>query len=431
MKVVAIIAASGKAKRLGGISKQLFPLLGKPVSAYAIQAFEDNPLVSDIVVVCGAERVPDFQSMAKDFGFKKVRAVVAGGQERQDSVYNGMKACPPCDIVAIHNGANPLVTQKEITDCINAAKETGAAVVGTRVKETVKRVGADMLVQETPVRAALWAIQTPQCIKFDIAMKAFEKALAEKFYGTDDAQLVERIGVPVKMVEGSYENIKITTLEDIVFAEDVLRRRMTKTRLTYDDAMRLLKHYLGENPTRYRHDLGVARVAAETAMKLKENLSKGRYLQASLVKRIELLDVEELRIAALLHDIGYAEPLNKAGVHAVDAAVFLREKNEEGVARVVLSHNAAFEEAKLRGTDLSQYGFAPQDLLPASLAAEILTYADMCVGQGGVVMGLDERFADIQSRLKPQNPMLARACELAENRLREVYGRVKTLLQVI
>jgi len=281
------------------------------------------------------------------------------------------------------------------------------------------------------VRAALWAVQTPQCIRYDLAMKAFEKALAEKFYGTDDVQLVERIGVPVKIVEGSYENIKITTLEDIVFAEEVLRRRMTKTRLSYDDAMHLLKQCLGDNPTRYKHDLEVARVAVETAIKLKENLSKGRYSQASLVKRIELLDVEELRVAALLHDIGYAEPLKRAGVHAVDAAAFLRAKNEEGVARVVLSHNAAFEEAKLRGTDLSQYDFAPQDLLPSSLAAEILTYADLCVGQGGVVMGLDERFADIQESLKPQNQLLARACELAEGRLREVYGRVKSLVEVV
>lgn len=223
MKVYAIVAASGQAKRMRGVNKQLLELKGVPVALRSIQALHDNELVTDVVVVTQPENVEKFNELTA--GVNKVKAVVEGGKERQDSVYNGLKACEPCDVVCVHNGANPLVSQEEITECIKQAAEHGAAVVAVRAKDTIKRVGEDLLVIETLNRRELWAMQTPQCLKYEVAVKAFEQATREGFYGTDDVQLAERVGCKVKIVEGSYENFKITTPEDVALAEKILEKR--------------------------------------------------------------------------------------------------------------------------------------------------------------------------------------------------------------
>ncbi|MFH0836015.1 MAG: 2-C-methyl-D-erythritol 4-phosphate cytidylyltransferase [Candidatus Micrarchaeota archaeon] len=223
MRVCAIIAASGKGTRMGGVNKQLLELKGVPVALRSIQEFHKNELVTDIIVVTQPESIDTFKEITK--GLQKVRKVVAGGKERQDSVYNGLKVCGECDVVAVHNGANPLVSQDEITNCINAAAEHGAAVIAVKAKDTIKRVDDEGFVLETLNRKELWAMQTPQCLQYDVARKAFDKAMKEKFYGTDDVQLAERIGTRVKIVEGSYENFKITTPEDVLLAEKVLEKR--------------------------------------------------------------------------------------------------------------------------------------------------------------------------------------------------------------
>ena len=146
--------------------------------------------------------------------------MVEGGKERLYSVYNGLrKLYPQTDIVVIHDGVRPFVSIKLIENSIAAAAKFKAVGVAVPVKDTIKVVGNGNIIKTTPKRENLWAMQTPQSFNYDLIMDAYEKALCDGFYGTDDTVLVERMGLPVKVIEGAYENIKITTPEDIIFAE--------------------------------------------------------------------------------------------------------------------------------------------------------------------------------------------------------------------
>jgi 2-C-methyl-D-erythritol 4-phosphate cytidylyltransferase len=229
MTAFALVTAAGASKRMGGVNKQLMPLHGKPVLAWTLEVFEETPEVKGIVVTGTKENLEEYASLVKQFGFKKILSLVEGGKERQDSVYNGLKELEKharsSDVVLVHNGANPLILKKEVRECIAAAQEVGASVAAFPVKDTIKKVDAQKMVVETLERKQLWAMQTPQAMKMEIALEAFEKAMTEKFYGTDDVQLVERLGLPVKIVQCSYENLKITTMEDIGLAEHILRKR--------------------------------------------------------------------------------------------------------------------------------------------------------------------------------------------------------------
>jgi 2-C-methyl-D-erythritol 4-phosphate cytidylyltransferase len=232
-KVFAIIAASGLARRMGGVNKQLLKLGGKPVAVRSTEAFQKNPLVNGIVIVTRKENIRKMQDLVSKHKLSKVKAVIEGGEERQDSVHNGLlevKRLGGCDIVTVHNGANPLVSSEEIADSINAAAKYGAAVVANPVKDTIRFVQKSGFSVATPERKSLWAMQTPQAMKFNLALKAFEKARREKFYGTDDVQLVEKIGGRVKIVPGRYENFKITTPHDVLLAESILKTRRTRGR---------------------------------------------------------------------------------------------------------------------------------------------------------------------------------------------------------
>ena len=213
MKVAVIIAAGGSGKRMGR-PKQFLPLAGKAVVEWTIEVFRKIKVVGQIVLA-----VPeDDLERAKNLGV----TVVAGGEERGDSVKNGLKAvAPDTDIVMIHDGARPLITPDIIEKAISEAKEYGAAVVGVPVKDTIKRVGDDLIIKDTVDRQALWSAQTPQVFKYEIITRAY----AKKGSATDDAKLVEDLGIKVKMVMGSYENIKITTPEDLIVAEAILRSR--------------------------------------------------------------------------------------------------------------------------------------------------------------------------------------------------------------
>ena len=213
MKVAVIIAAGGSGKRMGR-PKQFLPLAGKAVVEWTIEVFRKIKVVGQIVLA-----VPeDDLERAKNLGV----TVVAGGEERGDSVKNGLKAvAPDTDIVIIHDGARPLITPDIIEKAISEAKEHGAAVVGVPAKDTIKRVGDDLMIKETVDRQALWQAQTPQVFKYEIITRAY----AKKGSATDDAKLVEDLGIKVKMVMGSYENIKITTPEDLIVAEAILRSR--------------------------------------------------------------------------------------------------------------------------------------------------------------------------------------------------------------
>ncbi|MFH1576253.1 MAG: 2-C-methyl-D-erythritol 4-phosphate cytidylyltransferase [Candidatus Margulisiibacteriota bacterium] len=216
MKTVAIITAAGYGRRMGQ-PKQFLEIEGKPILARTIAVFEQTKIIDEIIVVVNQEDV----ERVKKFKYKKLKQVVAGGKERQDSVYNGLRALPAdTEIVAIHDGARPFISPEIIEQAVDEALEVGAVVVGVPVKDTIKKVASSQVVSSQD-RNELWAAQTPQVFKKDIILKAYEAQAQAQV--TDDAMLVEKLGIPVKMVLGSYQNIKITTPSDLQMAQGILK----------------------------------------------------------------------------------------------------------------------------------------------------------------------------------------------------------------
>jgi 2-C-methyl-D-erythritol 4-phosphate cytidylyltransferase len=224
MKAFAVIPAAGLGKRFGA-QKQFLELAGKPVLAHTLQAFEETPAIAGICIAAPEAEIPAVREMAAKFHINKVCAVVAGGQERQDSVRLGFSALPSCDIVVVHDGVRPLVTRGIIERTIEVAERTGACVAATPVKETTKRADGEGFILETVDRSDLWSIQTPQAFRYEVFRQAVEQSARDGFLGTDEAMLVERIGGKVKVVTGSPYNIKITTPEDLAIAEAFLKLR--------------------------------------------------------------------------------------------------------------------------------------------------------------------------------------------------------------
>lgn len=222
----AVIVAAGSASRMGGLDKQLLPLGEIPVVVHSIGRFQECPLVDEIVVVCRGDQIPVYYDLVRDYGLDKVSTVVAGGTHRQQSVLRGIEACSgEAEYFAIHDGARPLVTPEEIRLCAEAAVEYGAAAVGAPVKDTIKRSGPDRLIRDTPDRRDLYAIQTPQIFEAGLYRSAVDLAERTHALYTDDCQLVEKTGRPVYISPGGYQNIKITTPEDIAVAQAILRYR--------------------------------------------------------------------------------------------------------------------------------------------------------------------------------------------------------------
>ncbi|MCG1012356.1 2-C-methyl-D-erythritol 4-phosphate cytidylyltransferase [Tepidanaerobacter sp. GT38] len=221
MHVSAVIAAGGKGRRMNSsISKQFLNIKGRPILYYTLKKFERIDKIKSIILVVGADDI-DFtrEEIVKRYKFKKIK-IVQGGKERQDSVYNGLRELSPqTDIVVIHDGVRPFVPVTIIEKSIAAAAKYKAVGVAVPVKDTIKVVDDNYTIKNTPDRKTLWAMQTPQSFTYDVIMRAYEKAMCDGFYGTDDTVLVERLGLTVKIIEGAYENIKITTPEDIIFAE--------------------------------------------------------------------------------------------------------------------------------------------------------------------------------------------------------------------
>ena len=223
MNGVVIVAAGTGSRMNMGINKQFIKLEGKEIIAYTIEKFYNNSNIEDIVVVVKEDESEFFKKEILDkYNFKNVK-IAYGGKERQDSVYNGLKLLDEkCDVVLIHDGARPFVSDKIIDKSIEEAKEHKAIVVGVPVKDTIKVIDNDKNIVDTPNRSVLWAVQTPQTFDYNILIDAYKDAFKNKFYGTDDAMLVERIGYKVKMLEGSYNNIKITTQEDLNVGSQIL-----------------------------------------------------------------------------------------------------------------------------------------------------------------------------------------------------------------
>lgn len=226
-KVTAIVLAAGSGSRMNSSTKKQFmELKGKPVIWYSLFAFEKSS-IDQIILVTGEEDVEYCrEKIIKQYGFDKVSDVVSGGSERYDSVYNGLKVSEG-DIVLIHDGARPLINEEIISRCIDCAKKTGACVAGMPVKDTVKIVGDDNIIESTPDRKNIWITQTPQAFNGKMIKEAYENMKqSESANITDDAMVVENFtDNKVCFVEGSYENIKITTPEDISVAEVFLDKR--------------------------------------------------------------------------------------------------------------------------------------------------------------------------------------------------------------
>ena len=208
---------------MGGVDKTFAPLLGGPLIAHTVERFEAHPRVGEIALVLAAESVERGRELAKSRGWRKVTQVCAGGERRQDSVYNGLTQLSSCDLVMVHDGARPCLDAATLERGIRAAAQHGAAVAGTPVKDTIKRVSPELLIEDTPERARLWAAQTPQVFRHDLLLEAHRHSEGDF---TDDAAMVEAIGHPVRMFEGSDENIKVTTAGDLVIAEAFLREML-------------------------------------------------------------------------------------------------------------------------------------------------------------------------------------------------------------
>lgn len=227
-KYTAIVLAAGAGKRMNTkVHKQYLEVAGKPVLYYTLKAFEESA-VSDIVLVTGAGEEDYCQKqIIKKYGFEKVKAIVTGGKERYHSVYQGLLAAEGADYVLIHDGARPLVDSAIIQRSMDAVLKYQACVVGMPVKDTIKIVNEEQFAKETPDRNKLWQVQTPQTFSYILVKEAYQEMLEQEDAAiTDDAMVVERMtSVPVKLIEGSYRNIKITTPEDLLVAEAYLLGR--------------------------------------------------------------------------------------------------------------------------------------------------------------------------------------------------------------
>jgi 2-C-methyl-D-erythritol 4-phosphate cytidylyltransferase len=226
-KLGVVIVAAGSGKRMGtSESKQFLPLGDKPVLVHTLEAFAAVDQVDSIVLSVGASDIPRCEQFVKDFGLTKIYRIVAGGAERQDSVYRGLRALPgDTEWVLVHDGVRPFVSRERIEACWRGAMKHEAAVLAVPVKDTIKTVAADGQITSTPDRRSLWAVQTPQAFRLSRLLEAHERAQAEGFMGTDDAMLIERIGGTVHVVEGDYRNIKLTTPDDLQWAEWLLNVR--------------------------------------------------------------------------------------------------------------------------------------------------------------------------------------------------------------
>ncbi|UHA71679.1 2-C-methyl-D-erythritol 4-phosphate cytidylyltransferase [Paenibacillus sp. 481] len=216
-----IIVAAGRGTRMGTReSKQFLMLEDKPVIVHTLERFEAMPECAAIALVTAPQDHARCAAWIAEYGLQKVTDVVAGGAERQHSVYAGLQAIQQrgLDYVLIHDGVRPFVERDKVIACFDAARQYGAAVLAVPVKDTIKQVNGDGVITATPDRRSLWAIQTPQAFRLSDVIRAHEHAQEQQVLGTDDAMLVERMGQLVHVVEGDYTNVKLTTPDDLDLA---------------------------------------------------------------------------------------------------------------------------------------------------------------------------------------------------------------------
>lgn len=228
--VTAIFPAAGASRRMGGgTNKNLLNLIGEPILIRTLKTFSRVERVSFLIVIVAANEVETVEQLLRGIEGLKPWRVTIGGSERQFSIANGLKLLPDdAQIILVHDAARPLITVQTIDDVIDAAEHFGGAIAAVPAKDTIKVIDAEGFVRHTPPRNELVAVQTPQGFKRDILLNAYAQAAQDNFLGTDDSSLVERLGVQIKIVNGSYDNIKVTTPEDIFVAETLLRKEAAK-----------------------------------------------------------------------------------------------------------------------------------------------------------------------------------------------------------
>ncbi len=213
--------AAGESRRMGGVDKVFSLLGGKTVLARVVDVFQRCPAVHQIVVVVNQQNIEPARQLAIKHEWSEITEVCVGGERRQDSVLAGLKRLNQCRWAIIHDGARPLLSVDLIERGLEAAKETGAAAAAVPVTDTIKVAGDDRIVRQTPPRQNLWAVQTPQVFRLDIITEAYRQATSEV---TDDASLAEQLGYKIKLYMGAYDNIKITTPDDLALAEVLVQK---------------------------------------------------------------------------------------------------------------------------------------------------------------------------------------------------------------
>ncbi len=219
----AVILAAGKGTRMKLGQNKMFYKLRKPILIHTIEAFDKNEDIDEIIIVANENELHLVEELVKENGFKKVSSVIAGGSVRQESSYNGVMHAQEAKIIILHDGARPFIRQDVISNSIKDALEHGASVVGVPSKDTIKISKKDNFVKLTPDRSRIWIVQTPQTFMVGIILGAHKKARLDKFVGTDDSSLVERLGYKVKLTIGHYDNIKLTTPDDLKIAEKLIK----------------------------------------------------------------------------------------------------------------------------------------------------------------------------------------------------------------
>ncbi|WP_336636340.1 2-C-methyl-D-erythritol 4-phosphate cytidylyltransferase [Lysinibacillus fusiformis] len=225
MQYEVVLPAAGSGKRMGAGQNKLFlKLLKKPILIHTLEVFQQDPFCTGIWLAVKPEERIYIQELLDEYRITKVKGLPDGGAERQHSVHSCMKEMQQVDIVLVHDAARPFIAHDIIANLVQSAHNFGAAIAGVRAKDTMKKV-RNGVIEETVDRDSLWMIQTPQAFRFDLIVEAEDVAEKVGFLGTDEAMLVERLGHTVHIVESSYENVKMTTQEDLLFGEAILRKR--------------------------------------------------------------------------------------------------------------------------------------------------------------------------------------------------------------
>lgn len=227
-RTAAVIVAAGSGSRMqSNQNKQFLMLGGAPVLAHTLSAFNEADSIDEIIVVTRECDILLVRDLIEEFKISKVSSIVPGGATRQQSVFCGLKATSEgTAIAAIHDGARPFITPQHINDAVSLAKECGAVTLGVRVKDTIKAADENNIITATPDRSSLWQIQTPQVFDYNTVLKAHSETVEQN--ASDDCALLEAMGVKVTILEGSYNNIKITTREDIAFGEAILEEYLNE-----------------------------------------------------------------------------------------------------------------------------------------------------------------------------------------------------------